>query len=286
MPKVQVNSEHAHVFANMQRIISTSRSFFGHSRGRAQVRLVSNETRSSYGTDDIIYIGAQDGAKVWEELGRFSQAHEYGHALQNAALGGIQFGTCPKSHLVNGAYDLKCAYFEGFANFHAVVVENVLVANVERNAYYPADPALFPDNYWDGGVIEGAVAAFLLDITDPLGESGTSEAHDRTAYPGTYVADLVRTCRVDGNRPDGIDYLVYCMENTVDPAVASSETYFTTRSGTPSSQQNSAPLPGGWSAADVRPAWKQDLYSTSKPGGGSGDPGGCTQDPSMLEPCA
>lgn len=107
-------------------------------------------------------------------------------------------------------------------------------------------------------IIEGAVAAFFFDITD-----GANESHDHVCYPGSYVANIIETCSVlDGGwqRADGMDHLIYCFEQEVDPTVTGSGTYFPTRSVDPTDQEEWATEPSGWSQADVRTLWTCNLY--------------------------
>jgi hypothetical protein len=263
--QIELESKHSHVFMNMNATIPESRRIFEHSRGRMQVVLDSDPARktSSYRpTEDIIYIKSSDTeSRVWGIRGVFSQAHEYGHALHEKALGGLgSFEPCPEGgHYLDGAHYLGCGFREGFANFHATVTRNVYVDLFEGRKHYPGARYYDTDgNEHNGSIIEGAVASFLYDIWDPA-----NEGHDGVQYPGRYIADLIRTCEVNESgwkRRNGIDHLVYCMENTVDPAVTGHSYWFITRSSDPTEQRNSAPLPGGWNPSDIRKAWVYNLH--------------------------
>ncbi len=97
-------------------------------------------------------------------------AHEHGHAVPEKALGGnAATGQCRSPHHVDGAYNLQCAYSEGSAD--------------------------------DGSIIEGAVAGFLYDLLDapdwPDSPYNTADGDDDpVTFPGSYLADLVKTCNV------------------------------------------------------------------------------------------
>lgn len=120
----------------------------------------------------------------------------------------------------------------------------------------------------DGSLVEGAVAAFFFDLRDPANEPA-----DPVAYPYSYLTAAIKTCRVYANTisgstmwviPDGIDFLTYCLENRIDPAVTGSSVFFTDRDnflyGDPTDFMESASEPAGWSASDLRSLWTSLLY--------------------------
>jgi len=111
----------------------------------------------------------------------------------------------------------------------------------------------------DGSIIEGAVAAFLFDLADAY---SIVEPWDTLAFPGTYIADIVVSCKVNGlYRADGVDHLIFCFEQEVDSSLAiSPHTYFPTRVANTYGQWNSAGTPPGWSQSAVRATWIRDLY--------------------------
>lgn len=101
--------------------------------------------------------------------------------------------------------------------------------------------------------MEGAFAAFLYDLTD-----AAVEAHDSVAAPGSYVADLIETCKVyygSWLRADGTDQIAYCAENSVNPG-----SYFTPRASPPDSVTEAATEPGSWSAVRVHKMWTWNMY--------------------------
>lgn len=201
---------------------------------------------ASYNTgSDVIAI---DTAHVWGERGIELAAHEYGHAFHHIALGGFpDVVTDCSFHGLPTYTSLSCAFVEGFAEYYSVVtrpdanftlydrfeVGYDLLINPNPDSTDPNDP--------NGSLIEGAVAAFLLDVTDPA-----NEPHDAVAYPAPYLADVIETCRVgDTNRTthaDGIDHIIRCLENQVDATING---YFHTRSPVSTSYSESATEPPG-----------------------------------------
>lgn len=168
-------------------------------------------------------------------------------------------GSCPSPHYLDGPHNLRCAFSEGFADYHGAATRPdlgsyIYRSRIESNAYYPGTRYHGSDgDPNDGSIIEGAVAAFLYDLTDPANES-----HDQVQYPGSYVADIIRTCKTPVYRANGVDHLVYCFEQIVDSAISSS--YFRTRSSPPSSISESATEPAGWSRSAIRTLWLRNLY--------------------------
>ena len=276
---VQASFKMSHVFKRMSQTISKSRSFFQEQRGKIDVHIEWDVDNSFYcgslppfispwcsdGGDDVIVIKDRPGADGYPDshiggpYGDFVVAHEYGHAMHAKALGGnVASGECPSPHYLDGAHNLQCAFSEGFANYHgAVGVKNgnIYVNDFEQNEFYPAvrgggDPD-------DGSIIEGAVAAFLWDLTDP-----SNESHDGADYPGSYVADIIKTCKTDGSRANGVDHLIACFQRQI-PSYSG---YFDTRSSSPSSFSESATEPGSWNRTDVKALWRKNLYGENYDG--------------------
>jgi len=269
----------SHIFKRMSETITKSRSFFQEQRGKIDVHIEWDVDNSFYcgsqppfispwcsdGGDDVIVIKDRPGADdrpdshIGGPYGDFVVAHEYGHAVHEKALGGnVASGECPDSHYLDGAHNIRCAYSEGFANYHgAVGIEssNVYVSNFENNEFYPADRGDGDPN--DGAIIEGAVAAFLWDLTDP-----SDESHDGADYPGSYVADVIKTCKTDGSRANGVDHLIACFQRQI-PSYSG---YFDTRSSSPSSFNESATEPGSWDRTDVKALWRKNLYGENYDG--------------------
>jgi hypothetical protein len=132
------------------------------------------------------------------------------------------------------------------------------VSLFESNAYLDdnANPDSSDPNDPNGSILEGAVTAFLWDVSD-----AANEVHDNIAYPHSYVVDILRTCSVsDANgaqHANGVDHAIRCFEKQVDSAINS---YFYTRVPASTSYSESATEPGSWSLTDVRQLWKKDLY--------------------------
>lgn len=257
---VVVQSNPANVFRNMTLDIALSRQFFQNSRGFIPVKVLSTNGTSFYSTlYDEITVHANS---VWGQAGRFVAAHEYGHALHEKGLGGIEDYSCPSTHHNDEYTSLGCAFAEGFATYHATAIGAALF-DLESSDYtygctlYDASHnCLSRASARDGSVVEGAVASFLFDLSDAANESA-----DPVQYPGQYVADLVRTCFVYGSIPyriRGADFMAYCLEQQVDAYIRSN--YFTTRTFSVSTVSEGAQEPPSWSRSEIQTVWKWTLY--------------------------
>ncbi|HEX5872011.1 MAG TPA: hypothetical protein VFY65_16390 [Longimicrobium sp.] len=249
--------ERSHVYANLDRGIRNGDAFFGLRRADITVALSSTHSYSTYewhSTARRLIIATNPapgfGGQIWGTFGAFVHVHEYGHAYQEDVLGGVKRyyyingGTtpvCPQNHPMQNQTNLQCALAEGFADYYAVSAlpgaTGVVETEMESGRYSPS-----ATNQWsygvgsNGSIIQGAVASFLYDITDPA-----NETHDQTAYPGTYVAEVIRTCQVwtgSWKYNDGIDHLAYCFVGTITDTQ-----YFNTRSPHPTSHSTTAPEP-------------------------------------------
>lgn len=257
-----------------------SPAIMGYSRPRVNF-WVSDQADNSYYNrgDDRIVMREQH---IWARFGDGWRivAHEYGHALHERGLGGNAGGDCPSPHQFDGAYNLKCAFSEGFAGFYGAFVQGDKVSlSFASDDRIEADSAFSGWRYYlnarlersyDGSIIERAVAAFLYDLVDgpasPNTTANTSDGvdDDPVQFPARYISELIRTCYVSygslPRRANGVDELVGCMENLVDPLVWNSPVYFSTRDGTPSGYSESATEPPGWSRTVIRNLWLRDLY--------------------------
>ena len=117
---------------------------------------------------------------------------------------------------------------------------------IKDNAYYSGG---------NGSVIEGAVAAFLIDVTDPPdGEPG-----DNVYFSGHHLGETMRLCTFNwyNQHITGVDMAVYCLERSIDPALKA--TYFTTGYSWSYIATN-AYVPNEWSPSNVRQLWKSRLF--------------------------
>jgi len=269
---VDAYSSTSHVFSRMNITIDRSENFFQRSRSKIPVNLSFTEgsfyRREGWGGGDPLYGG--DYIVINESDSRFSNpagnriiAHEYGHALHDKELGGNEGGCDGEDHYLNGALSLPCAYSEGFAQYHASVTidnDNPFISEIEDNVYYPASPENSASGPLDdGSIIEGAVAAFLHDLTDPA-----NETHDQVDYPGEYVAEIIETCTVSASlsqRANGVDHLIACFQQSIP----NYSIYFPNRVNPPSDFQEGASEPSGWDAGDIDLLWKTNLYDEYVP---------------------
>ncbi len=87
---------------------------------------------------------------------------------------------------MNTVTNSKCAYSEGFADAHTVA------AQPSAAAFFDFESTNY-GNVPNGYQIEGAVAAFFLDITDPTADTPTE--HDFLATPYTFLSSVVDNCQ-------------------------------------------------------------------------------------------
>lgn len=254
-------SNKGRVYSAMTFAAIASREFFSQTRGWIGVWAPETGNRAFYerGSDEITI----DAGAAWGDYGRFVAGHEYGHALHHKSLGGIQGSDCPSPHFNDQSTSLSCAFYEGFATYHATASgfpyfdlegENYTVGRVCQG-YSCTEGSII-----DGSVVEGAVASFLFSLTDAVGSPS-----DSVSFPGVYVTDIIRSCQLFTSPPaiirriNGADLGSYCMERRVSPSVR--EAYFPTRSYTTiefSSEQ--AVEPPGWTPDRVKALWKWALY--------------------------
>src|SRR5699024_810428 len=222
-----------HLFQVMNTAIENSRSFFQESRDLIEVYAYDSDGSSYYspGNDHIvIYHKDDNNTHIAGDYGDFVAAHEYGHALHEKGLGGNNGGYCSQDdddndgHYVFEPISLRCAFSEGFADYHAAEV---------GFPYFQFEANPYVSNGEDGSIIEGAVAGFFWDLTDP-----TNESFDNVEYnSGYYIASIIEDCevKVNGNwkRADGIDHLIACFQH----GVPSYTSYFPTRNNYPTTYQ-------------------------------------------------
>ncbi len=187
-------------------------------------------------------------------------AHEYGHAIHDDAFGGYPLTVgCPAGgHNWFMVLGNVCAYVEGFADFFAVATmgpETGVLADIESNL--PIFWAV-PDGEEtpDGRLNEGTVAAFLLDLIDPVGSG--SESHDQVQYPASYVGQIIQTCDVRIGGPSwqhGIDigWNVWCFDRAVDP-------FYFDRLPVVTQYREFAAEPTGWDRHKIRAIWLKNLF--------------------------
>ena len=116
------SSDGGRVWANLITTIGNSTAHFARTRPKVPVDVVTSGETYYSPASDVIRI---DHSRIWGQDGFRVAAHEYGHGFHEKALGGMQWapGQCPAAgHWLNGAYGLKCAYVEGFAQFFAALM--------------------------------------------------------------------------------------------------------------------------------------------------------------------
>jgi len=262
-----LNNTHARLWDNLQTAITNAFSQFPQRRGSIKVYAATSGGSFYHHdvwpfTNEYIQINTTNG--VWGDYGRFTEAHEFGHAFHHEALGGYpNLPSSCDSHTWYSDEDESCAYVEGFADFFGVQTANDVAgwkAYVESNG--PREQAL-ANGITNGARVEGEVAAFLLDVMD-----GANESWDSIAYPGSYLSGIVQTCSVQLNgswyHAFRIEDAVFCMEGGVDPAITNNGTYFPGQP-TPTAVYEQTSHPPGWQqfGASLRQLWTHNLYGVN-----------------------
>lgn len=262
-PSDYASTPHAWLFARYNEFIPFSRNLLNVSRALIPIAYDPNLNGAQYtSSNDQITFGP---STLYYQYGRFTVAHEYGHAIHEKALSGnAASGQCPVPHYLNGRYNLACALSEGFGDF---------VGATSQNVYDVGDYYLFIVDYtnhaWfspgtDESIQEAAVAALFYDLTDsPGGDGGASEPWDQTL--GERVSATIRDCRIRlpnafVTRIRGVDDFVYCAERTIDASVKAS--YFQTRTSASRAQSITANASSSpyWPQSGVRAVWRMNLY--------------------------
>ncbi|WP_233994011.1 hypothetical protein [Salinibacter altiplanensis] len=189
-------------------------------------------------------------------------AHELGHAMHEENLG-LEFSDqCPDAHYSNLATNMKCAFAEGFAIWHA---SELSFTNYESFPENNSEEFIDPEDYnGDGARVEEYFSSFLHDIVDPA-----NEPHDKIKGSGKYVADVIKSCErelqgawVDGN--NRVDWVVGCFQNEAPDY----DNYFPNATGNlPTDARENASEPSSWSESRMRDLWKNNLYPDGSPEG-------------------
>lgn len=196
------------VFAHMMTARDNGTALLGKTRGTIPVDIEDAGNSSYTPSSDRITIAT---GHVGDQFGGFAQAHEYGHALQAKAFahGNPGSGLCNGAHEVNLPNTSGCATSEGWADYFSIVVLptftfGLSVSDFESNSWVLAFPT-------QGDLIEGAVAAYYLDMSDA---ANSSEGDAQTLGP-KFVADIISSCTsTQFGPPYWIYYLRACFENS------------------------------------------------------------------------
>lgn len=237
-----VDNQHAEVFRNVSTRVPSIESFFGASRNQIRVELTTDTENSHYeaGPDKIV-IKLPD--HIWGPFREFTHVHEFGHAFHRKALGISLPGNCPSVHNIDEASNASCAYTEGFADYVGAWFTGYLGSFFASGAWQPDK-----NGVTDGNIIEGAFASWLWNMG---------------VYSGTYIADVIATCRVVAGSvltpATGPDHFTYCFENRIDSLVTGNPAYFPGRVD-PTLFLEDATEPGNWNADNIRTVWVNNLY--------------------------
>ena len=255
---INVGNEAGHIFTRYEHdIIPTIESFFDKYRSRIEFFACgdnrSNTTSFYAPRGDNIYIHC-DATYTDTVL-----AHEFGHAFDNEALSGLV--SCdPVPHTFDLRQEYGCAMNEGIADY-------ITLATGYDN--YGHDDSSYIDQHcvtYDASVedctvwgtvddhlrVEGAIMAFLYDLTD----SGV-ESYDNITISGADMGDILKTCRVAyGNGwqyPSRIHWIIHCIEGAITGYDA----------GFPGGRPSALSVSSGHSvsATDLRYLWRWHFFN-------------------------
>lgn len=222
----------------LNEVIPLINSHFAFSRSPVRWRVDLTESRAFFSPQtNTIVLG-----RIYSD--KWIVAHEYGHALHHASLGGLWTAHNCEDHIINVASSYTCAFQEGLADYAGSVGA-------------PRESTLFGGDYETFSVTarraetEGSVAALLRDLID-----ATNESSDRTTYPARYVFTVFKTCVSGGAERNDVTDFVWCLENRVDATVH--RAHFPTRH-LPSSVSERATEPSSWNADNIRSTWIKNV---------------------------
>ena len=275
-------------WATLNATILNSAAYFLRTRPWIRVR-ITDDQHYHWPADSITV----DSTTVWGENGAYQIPHEYGHAFHAYGLGVPVPGLCPlpgANHLVTGAYNLRCAYIEGFADFFAsFVAQDSIVGYWEDLFEFPRATLNFryfiPHGYLcsgatehfcangplttDGAIGETTVAAFFYDLADNASTANsTPDDDDAVGYGAAWIGNVIAACEIlwgSWAQHDAIDHLVRCFEHRLGNY--SADGYFPERNPVPAGWRlvQSVSDPPGWSADAVKTVWQSNLYFLGPP---------------------
>lgn len=274
---LQVDKFISTVFFNLVKTHEQHSSVFGMPLPfRIPARIYTDTRSASYDwTVPELRFNRNRVDQVQGTFGAFAAAHETGHMWMDRYLGGLMrmYQGCPVPHYMGAPSTLKCAWAEGFADWYGVIVRGLdtgqMLTEIQNNTAftncvpgYPAANSCPQGGTTDGAIVEGAVAALLLDLTD---YDAFNEPHDRIKSTPLIVTDIVKSCRVEvdgyGRAYEGIDHILFCMDNQRPPynvfVNGSTQRFFPTRSNLPTRADIGTV---GVNLDDLRRAWLANLY--------------------------
>jgi hypothetical protein len=266
----------AHVHGTLNRYVPLANSRFGVSRPQIPVLVHPTDSVFPIHYDQVNDTIKTNFKRVFGQDGIFVTVHEYGHAFQWRAVEPPADYYCNPSgqHIIDQQYTKSCAFVEGWATFFAAW----LAGDQLDGRYGYSDYYIESQTYYSGGKdgmqVEGSVAGFFYDLVDastaPDGynnETGGDDTWDGVAYPGTFVASVLRNCTTTAGTTTystllGMDEVVYCLEgNTTARASAAALGY--TAWWAADSVNRGVTAPTGYSTDAVRRLWRRNFYGVS-----------------------
>lgn len=277
---IKANDEQAHLFTNMNKNWDGHTRVFGTTPPtvlRAGLYPISSlGTRYDWGAVEVHIEPKFDN--VFLEFGVLAAAHEWGHLWQDQFL--FQYPAsnglkrlnpvCPDQHFLWLTTTFGCAFGEAFADWYAVLIRESDLPTWRQDLEGNTNHLLRCISACgsDGSIVQGAVGAFLWDITD----AAFVENFDRVQKRPIDVIQSIKACEVSVNRVEfipytGLDHLIWCMENRFPYEVriqtASGEqlmTFFNARPRSAWAMAARGPMVDAFND-DFRRLWLVNLYS-------------------------
>ncbi|MDX2183915.1 MAG: hypothetical protein SFW08_08025 [Gemmatimonadaceae bacterium] len=256
------SSQLADAFVNTTKFADLAASW-GRTTPRLLLYLISSGSSYYSKANSTIHIRLGNAFSPW---GHWVQAHEFGHALHDKALGSwYEYRADSDGHSFSSIEHWSVAWVEGVANFLADMLfgpSPFFSAESWAINSLPSWP-LAPDGGLDGSRSEGQVASFLWDLAD----STQDHPADVTVAGFNGVLSLIKACEVyiGGQYAHAVslEHAVLCAERQADPLVANSSWYFRSRQFVASAQRlNGYSLPLAFpSTSSVRALWRKVLYN-------------------------
>jgi hypothetical protein len=232
---ITANMYMSQLFINLLKTVEGHYRAFGTYPDRIPAALnQTGETSYHYQTPEVrIYASYR---MVFGEYGVFVAAHEWGHMWQDRTLyhgsadvknGLMRYydNSCPLQHPPESKTNFGCALGEAFADWYAVLVRAsdlpTWKTHLESNYYYRNCYPGYSERGVvvctdDGAITEGALHAFLWDLSD----GSTDEPHDRLQFTPATIANVVKGCLVHPANAgpnqwiayNGADHLIWCMD--------------------------------------------------------------------------
>lgn len=196
------------VYWVLQQYIPNAEARFGRSRSSVDAWVWESFGGSSKYEKDEDRIEMRNTDRIFNADGYFVILHEYGHAFHYRAIEAFPTSGNCDPHGWETSADLRCAFYEGFADFFATWMgESFFWSGGHLHDWNMEEHPVWHDV--EAPIREGAVAGFFYDLVDgpnsPNGNSNEIDGldDDGVEYSASVIADIIASC--DTNAMSQID---------------------------------------------------------------------------------